>query len=226
MFCYCFGSFAVSTYLTNFYSYCVVFVVLCCCSLLSLFCNWEASLVQVHEWQLSSATWDLLCKCFILIAFSKHRCLLFFCTGQNTCLFCTISCIACGAFLTVPPMYIAIVPKRELKWGATTVIYMTCFFHMLLFILAFQVIAFLLSCLCGSCPCLQVCMLHEDIPWSNLFFSSSQTSLPCGADNQHHHSFSVLWVVRQHPMLSHVLRNFVLKTCSPKSALLVNLGLF
>lgn len=131
MFCYCFGSFAVSTYLTNFYSYCVVFVVLCCCSL-SLFCNWEVSFVQVHEWQLSSATWDLLCKCFILIAFSKHPCLLFFCTGQNTCLFCTISCIACGAFLTVPPMYIAIVPKRELKWGATTVIYTTCFFHMLL----------------------------------------------------------------------------------------------
>lgn len=78
MFSYCFGSFAVSTYLTNFYSSFVVFVVLCCCSLLSLFCNWEASLVQVHEWQLPSATWDLLCKCFILIAFSKHPCLLFF----------------------------------------------------------------------------------------------------------------------------------------------------
>lgn len=47
---------------------------------------------------------------------------------------------------------------------------MTCFFDMLFSTLAFQVIAFLLSCMCSSCPCLQVCMLCEDIPLFNLLF--------------------------------------------------------
>lgn len=73
-------------------------------------------------------------------------------------------------FLYHPAIYTTLVPKRELKWNATNTIFMTCFFDMLFSTLAFQVIAFLLSCTCSSCPCLQVCMLCEDIPLFNLLF--------------------------------------------------------